>query len=385
MTSSAPDPIFLFLHDAPGPADTWSHIQKALPDPGRSFVAELRGTDIDAATHEVAETIGTLSAAPVVLVAHGAATAVAALVARRADDGERGLQPLHRLVLLAASLGRDEAWSRRVGVLRTPALLVARRDDAASGPDIQASLVAPHFTRSRIHVVAGLDVPFTAGLAALVVDAAEAPPSPSPEPAIDPAYAEFVASDRVTRRTREVVLARAKPLPPSPVVLTPPLLAILRAVTTLVLPQDDAHARVDIARRIDEVLAGGGDGWRHASLPPDAEAMAQALHGLDDAARAAHGRPFLCLDASHQQDLLDAAERGELAGRLGGAAMALWFSELRREAVRAWISHPAVLGRLGYSGIGSVGGDTLDRGGPVKHGCAQVGPDSREAWEPRAW
>ena len=379
MTPSAPDPIFLFLHDASGAADCWQHVRHALPDPGRSLVAELRATDIDGSAHEVAETIGTLGAAPVVLVAHGAGAVVAALVARRAEEGEGAAPPLRRLVLLAATLGRDEAWSRRVGVLRTPALLVAGGDDAAAGPDLQASLVAPHFTRPRLHVVPQLAMPFAAGLAALVVDAADAPTPPA-EPAIDDAYAELIASDRVTQRTREVVRARAAPLPPSPDMLTPPLLAILRAVTALVLPQDDAALRVDIARRIDAVLAGGGDGWRHAALPPDAEAMARALHSLDDAARAAHGRPFLCLEAAHRQDLLDLAAQGEVAGRLDGAAMALWFGEVRREAVRAWISHPAVLGRLGYSGIGSVGGD-----GPVKRGFAQVGPDSTEAWEPRAW
>lgn len=381
MSLSAPAPIVLFLHHAPETADIWRQVRAALADPGRSLVAALHGTDPDALAGEVAETVETLGAAPVVLVAHGTTVTVAALVARRAEDGDRSLQPLRRLVLFGASLGREEHWSRRVGVLRTPALLASARDDAAHGPDIQASLVAPHFTRSRQHLLARLDAPFAADLAALIEDCEEAL-APPPEPAVDAAYAGLIASDRVTHRTRAALLARAAPLPPSPVTLTPPLLAILRAVTELVLPDDDqdARGRVDIARRIDAVLAGGGDGWRHASLPPDAEAMAEGLRSFDDAARAAHGRPFLCLDATRRQELLDAAERGALAARLDAPAMALWFSELRREAVRAWISHPAVLGRLGYSGIGSVGGE-----GPDKRGFVQVGPDSAEPWEPRAW
>ena len=139
---------------------------------------------MDATTHEVAETIGTPGAAPVVLVGQGDAAVVAALVARHAEDGERGLQPARRLVLLGASLGGDEAWSRRVGVLRTPALLVAARDDPAAAPIPRRAWSPPHFTRSRIHLVAHLEVPFTDDLASLIVDTPEAPrPPPDPQSA----------------------------------------------------------------------------------------------------------------------------------------------------------------------------------------------------------
>ena len=376
MTPAITAPLVLLLHHSSDEPPIWAALRRRLGGSGRAVALDPGGMDAEAMVAQVIDALPAPGAVEIVLVGHGVGAAVAALAARHLEDDGRHL--LRSLVLLGATFGRDEAWSRRVGVLRTPTLLVAAAGDA----DLQASVIAPHFRRARIDLEEPAGTPSATTLAAFIEDMPELPPSPQAEPAIDAAYQALIASDRVTQRTREVLRARAAPLPPSPAALTPPLLAVLRAVMALVLPMGDGdEPEVDIARRLDEVLAsGGGDGWRHAALPPDAEAMVAALRTFDDAAEAAHGRPFLCLDAPDRQALLDRAEQGALAGRLDAPAMALWFSELRREAVRAWISHPAVLGRLGYSGIGSVGGDS-----PVKQGFVRVGPDSTEAWEPRAW
>lgn len=46
--------------------------------------------------------------------------------------------------------GSLEDWSDRVGVLQTPALIVAGADDPCLGPDAQAALMAPHFANARL-------------------------------------------------------------------------------------------------------------------------------------------------------------------------------------------------------------------------------------------
>lgn len=50
--------------------------------------------------------------------------------------------------------GSTEDWSDRVGVLRTPALIVAGVNDPCLGPDAQAALMAPHFVEARMVTLA---------------------------------------------------------------------------------------------------------------------------------------------------------------------------------------------------------------------------------------
>ena len=45
--------------------------------------------------------------------------------------------------------GSNEDWADRVGVLQTPALILAGADDLALGPKAQAALMAPHFANVR--------------------------------------------------------------------------------------------------------------------------------------------------------------------------------------------------------------------------------------------
>ncbi len=51
--------------------------------------------------------------------------------------------------------GSREDWAGRVGVLRTPALILAGSKDAALGPDAQRRHMAPHFAHHRIEVLEG--------------------------------------------------------------------------------------------------------------------------------------------------------------------------------------------------------------------------------------
>ncbi len=175
-----------------------------------------------------------------------------------------------------------------------------------------------------------------------------------------------------------MLLARAQPDAPDyrPAALTGDEFATLRAVVARVVPQRDA-ARIDLAARIDGVLAAGeGDGWRFALLPPDAQAYQAGLGTLDAAARERHGQGFAQLDGERQDEMLRQVAAGQLAGLLDAARMRLWFEDVRSDAVRAYVAHPATLARIGYSGVG-YGGD-----GEPKPGFVRIGAGEREEWEP---
>jgi hypothetical protein len=63
--------------------------------------------------------------------------------------------------------------------------------------------------------------------------------------------------------------------------------------------------------------------------------------------------------------------------------MRFWFEDLRADAARLWLAHPAALARIGFSGIGAGG----DRPGAIAAGLPgfhAVGLDAPEPWEPRA-
>ncbi len=282
--------------------------------------------------------------------------------------------------------GSREDWCERIGILRTPALILAGGEDGDLGPEAQAALMAPHLGSSRRVTLDGaghlLPIERPDAVADLIRAHAAAPDTTFAEaPVIDAAYARLIASDRVNSRLRDALRARAEPDDPGyrPRALDAIELAILRALVARVLPQ---AAGIDLAARIDARLASGrGDGWRFSALPPDASAYRTALRSLD-AAAGADGRRFLALDGAAQDDLLRAIEKGVLPGgsALGFAPeqLTVWFEDLRADVVRTWLAHPAALAWIGFSGIGAGG----DGARPV--GFTKIGLGEREGWEPVA-
>jgi hypothetical protein len=201
-------------------------------------------------------------------------------------------------------------------------------------------------------------------------------------PAVPADYGAFISSPRVSTGTREALAPRARADDPAyrPVAMTQAQLDILRAVMARVLPQPD-DASIDLAARIDAQLHDDpGDGWRFATLPDDRTAYARGLAVLDAQALALHGQGFAALADDQQDSMLARAAAGELAGEgpglLDGPQMLLWFEDVRCDAVKLYMAHPATLARLGYSGIG-YGGD-----GNGKPGFILIGLGEREAWEP---
>ncbi len=283
--------------------------------------------------------------------------------------------------------GSREDWSDQVGVLRTPALIVAGEKDDALGPKAQAALMAPHFKQASLRTLPGtghllpLEQPdlLAALFTSFVGQAART------EPGIGSAYLALIGSDRVSARTRSVLLRRAEPVEDSAAMLSVEEWRTLRAVVDRVVPQD-GDAPIDIpARMVASVKEGRGDGWRFADLPPDTVALAAGLRTLAAVATREDGSAFGQLGAERQDALLRRIASGawpalpDTAGAaLSPAQMGRWFEDMRSAATQAYVAHPATQARLGYSGIANRG----EGAGP--QGFIRVGIAEREPWEPVA-
>jgi len=294
---------------------------------------------------------------------------------------EAGIAP-RALLLLAPVMAQGAARPDMVGL---PTLVVAVHGETPSSPETLRARLIPHLPYGRLLAHDGPDDTLilrhgkAIGAAFSEILMTDTGPIET-GPAIDPAFAALLASGHVSQRTREVMEQRAKPdfQTYAPKALTPEALAILRAATLRVLPQEGVFDTdpIDLAARIDIRLATTGDGWRFAELPPDAQAYEQALHTLDRAAMARNGVPFVVVDAAAQDDLLTRASDGTLqAEGLSAAQMQLWFTDLRADCVQTFITHPATMGRLGIDSIAN-GGD------PVHQGFAHIGLGQRTDWEP---
>ena len=281
--------------------------------------------------------------------------------------------------------GSREDWSDRIGVLKTPALVISGADDENLGPEAQRRLMLPHLANPRSATLAAakhllpLENP---GDVARLIDEHERVIG----------YHTLIASTRVSRGTREALESRAAPDDPDPASASTTLdakaLATLRAVIDCVVPQINEVA-IDLAARIDRQLAlGTGDGWRFADLPGDRDAYRMALQTLDAASNARNGCDFGALDTDRRASMLTDICDGRFemtigddsrANGLDAAQMRLWFEDARADAVKLYVAHPDTLARLGYGGIAN-GGD-----GMPKSGFARIGVGEREAWEPTAF
>jgi hypothetical protein len=257
--------------------------------------------------------------------------------------------------------GSREDWAERVGILDLPALVIAGEKDLSLGPRQQAEHTMPHLRRGRLEVV-----PNCSHLVPMESPAAMAEylrgfvQRLANEATIPAEYLDFIASERVSPKTREVLEARMQTPPVREGVLSAAQFATLSAILDRVIPQEEP--KLDLAAYVlDRLTTGKGDGWRYDVLPPDADAYRQALDRLAG---------FAELDDVAQ----DAALR-ELAAQPGTPG-ARWFEELRSDAAVAWMAHPATMARIGYSGIGVGGADTRYQG------YATIGPNEREAWDP---
>ncbi|MES3043452.1 alpha/beta hydrolase [Sphingomonas faeni] len=269
--------------------------------------------------------------------------------------------------------GSREDWSDQVGTLATPAVIVAGAEDGDLGEANQRKLNMPHYAHARFESIAGaahlLPLEQPDSVARLIRDHAGAVGAAS----VPADYARLIASDRVSARTRATLAERAIADDPDyqPKVVTMQQLETLRALVDRVIPQ---HG-IDLAARIDTQLATGeGDGWRFAVLPVDADAYRAGLDTLDALTDGA----FAKLEGEDRDALLHKIEAADwsAAAPLTPEQMSLWFEDVRADAVRLWLAHPATMARIGYDGF-ATGGD-----GIRKQGYALTAADEREGWEP---
>ncbi len=444
-----------FLHFLGGSARSWAAVEQRLGGQARCVAIDLPGFGSGSAgggqpvavmADMVAETVRVQAPRRWALVGHSMGAKVAAVVARRAEDGASGLSGLERIILVAGSppgpepmdeaqrkamlgwfagdeassrseadgyitqnvsaklspaaharavedvlranteawrawltAGSREDWSERVGVLQTPALVIAGEEDVHLGPDGQQRYALPHYANARLVTVPGakhlLPDEQTDEVARLIAEHCGLP-----APGLGADTLALIQSDRVSARTRAVLLDRAAPDDPAyrPSAMSADDLVGLCAVLARVLPQGPGPV-IDLAARLDALLAEGtGDGWRFADLPPDAEAYQTGLAALDAAAQAGSGRGFAALEDHAQDSLLTRAAAGDLAteGGWSGKQMQRWLEDVRAEAVKVYVAHPATLARIGYGGF-AYGGD-----GDRLQGFHALEPGEREAWEP---
>ncbi len=255
--------------------------------------------------------------------------------------------------------GSLEDWSARIGILTLPTLLVTGDRDTSLGLAVQQQTTLPHLPNAITKVIPEcghlppMEKPHE--LAALISEFLATLSIPQP-------YLNFIHSDRVSPRTRELLLERTKPRSATPRALTEGQMTTLRAVVARVIPQPQNP--IDLAGFIDERLAAGHtDGWRYDVLPPDREAYAASLDELAT-------QSFATLPAADQDAILHQIVSTP------SEPQARWFEDLRADAVKFWMSHPQTLAHIGYSGIGIGGAHTPHAG------FVTLDPGAVEPWEP---
>jgi hypothetical protein len=189
----------------------------------------------------------------------------------------------------------------------------------------------------------------------------------------------LLETDMVTQATREVLKSRLEPDDAPPSAVSKPrffdaeAFDTLRAACARLIPQADRARPVDLAGALDERLAEGKcDGWRYSRMPPDGEAYCRGLLGLNESAHAMFGMAFDELEASGQDVVLSAVQRGEAQGQTWESVPAQrFFEELLAELSECYYSDPLTQEEIGYVGFADA------------HGWQALGLDELEAHEPR--
>jgi hypothetical protein len=188
---------------------------------------------------------------------------------------------------------------------------------------------------------------------------------------MDQSYVRLIHSSRVTNTTRAVLLKR---LDLAPTEYVPQSFSVidfstLRLVLGRLIPQKNDIDFIDLAATMDSRRAAGvGDGWRYATMPPDAIAGSLGLQLLQSTAMQLYGVEFASLDRPKQDNLLrQILEGGLIWQELDGRK---WFEDLLAEATEIYVSNPATLAAMGFSGIAFL-----------PH-WPEIGLGTAQGWEP---
>lgn len=134
----------------------------------------------------------------------------------------------------------------------------------------------------------------------------------------------------------------------------------LTALVDRIVPQPaDRADPVPVAAMVDEKMAaGGGDGYRTATMPPMGEAWRRALAALDAEAGAAHGRRFHELGPAEQDQLITGLHAGTLShDAWGGMPPDTFFGQrIVPDVVKSYYAHPTAWSEVGFGGPASPRG-----------------------------
>jgi hypothetical protein len=183
----------------------------------------------------------------------------------------------------------------------------------------------------------------------------------------------LIESDLLTPPTRHALQRRLrKPAVVDPRFFSLDDFATLSAVCDRLIPQPERPHPIDLPGALDTRLAqGGGDGWRYAAMPSDAEMHVAGIAGIEQAAAGLFDRGFTHLSEPEQDAVLRAVQRGAAAGSVWAAMDgALYFEELLALVVDVYYAHPLASEEIGYIGMADA------------HGWQAIGLDERETHEP---
>lgn len=191
---------------------------------------------------------------------------------------------------------------------------------------------------------------------------------------------EILKSPRVSAPTRSVLRRRiaGPPTDYKPTCITPEAFQILERVLGHMLPDDENGApganELSLAARLEQQRAAGhGNGWRYASLPPDAQALALGLTRLDESAKHRNRRHFVELTEDRADALLHRVQNGE--EKWEGLDASRWFEEILADATELYVSHPSTMDAMGFDGFADE-----PAGWPAQSGQG-IGLNNTEAWE----
>jgi hypothetical protein len=184
-----------------------------------------------------------------------------------------------------------------------------------------------------------------------------------------PILSNPVVLERTSAATRHVLEKRVQPHDPAQRYLQPDQYATLQQIVNVVLPQNAVGTDVDLAGAIDKRLADGTNaGWRFADLPADGEAYRQ---GLDIFSKMLEQTPMKFFDRmppSAREGYLRCVANGDVDGP-AQFPLSKWLAMLRNDVVKAWLSHPSTMQKLGlYSFADGATGNT-------------DGPTEAEGWQ----
>lgn len=394
------------LHYLGGSGRAWARVARlldaryrvvAIDLPGFGAAADAPGYRVEEMADAVVRVVAAAAPRRWMLVGHSMGAKVAAVVARRAEDGRNELFGLTGIVVLAGSPPEpepipDETRARMLGwfsgdvrtSLAQARTYVAANSGAKLDANARESAVADVLRANPVAWRAWLDagsredwsarVGILATRALVISGADDENLGPEAQRRLTaPHFANvrfvtladakhllpyecaddvarlieehdgfardsglgLVGSARVSRETRAALTDRARRDEPEyePRALDRAELAILRTVVDRVIPQCGAET-IDLAARIDRMLARDeGDGWRFAALPRDAEAYRRALTTLDTGARDASGVPFAALDDARKDAMLERVAAGTIEARTAGAG---GDTTLTPAQMRAW-------------------------------------------------